>query len=141
MQPNAAMFLFVAAAVVAVFAFLSIAVWTGAQAQERKTRDRYALLKALAEQPGENAQRVLETLREQERSELERKDAEQQRGYVIGGLATLASGLGISVMVGAMAPERGAWTAGLIPLLVGVVLTGAGLARRRPAGPDASRKA
>jgi Flp pilus assembly protein TadB len=140
MQPNAAMFLFIAAVVVAVFAFLSIAAWTGAQSQERKARDRYALLKVLAEQPGENAQRVLEALREQEREERQRKETEEQRGYVIGGLATIASGIGISVMVATLAARPGAWTVGLIPLLVGVVLTGAGLARRRPTAGDDTRQ-
>ncbi len=62
MQPNAAMFLMIAAGLVAFFAFLSIASWSAAQAKERRERDRYALLKAVAEQPGEGALRVLEAL-------------------------------------------------------------------------------
>ncbi len=140
MQPNAAMFLFIAAVVVAVFAFLSIAVWTGAQSQERKARDRYALLKALAEQPGENALRVLETLREQEGEERLRKDSEEQRGFVVGGLSSIAAGVGISAMVWTMTAKPGTWTVGLIPLLVGVVLTAAGLARKRTAPSDSTRQ-
>ena len=60
---NAAMFLFLAAAVVAVFAFCSIVVWVTTPSRERQARDRIALLKAVAENPGENARLVLELLR------------------------------------------------------------------------------
>ena len=67
MPLNAAMFLFLAATVVAVFAFLSIAVWVTAPAQERRARERMQLLKSVAEQPGENASRVLDMLREEDR--------------------------------------------------------------------------
>ena len=83
---------------------------------------------------------MLEALRDQERQELFRKESEERRGYIIGGLATVASGIGISVMIGTLAATPGTWTVGLIPLLVGVVLTGAGLTRRPPTAPDGTRQ-
>ena len=135
MSTNAALFLFVAAAVVAVFAFLSVAVWVGSQAQERKARDRYALLKTLAEQQGEGAQRVLELLREQEARQARRKEQEERKGYLVGGLVTSAVGLALAVMLDTVGTRPGIWTIGLIPLLIGAVLTGFGVFMRPDRGP------
>ena len=96
---GAAMFGFLAAASVAVFAFLSIVIWVQAQAAERKTRDRFSLLKALAENPGENAQRVLAYLREEEQAKLARKGADERKGFMVGGLVCMACGIGLWVMM------------------------------------------
>ncbi|HVO09120.1 MAG TPA: DUF6249 domain-containing protein [Vicinamibacteria bacterium] len=127
-----AMVVMIAAAVVAFFAFLSISTWTAAQSRERRDRDRYALLKAVAEQPGDNAQRVLEALRDQERQEAVRKQQEERRGYLVGGLVLLAVGTGLSVMLAAVSEEPHMWTVGLIMLLIGLVLTAVGMAMRPP---------
>jgi len=127
-----AMVVMIAAAVVAFFAFLSISTWTAAQSRERRDRDRYALLKAVAEQPGDNAQRVLEALRDQERQEAVRKQQEERRGYLVGGLVLLAVGTGLSVMLAAISEEPHMWTVGLIMLLIGLVLTAVGMAMRPP---------
>jgi hypothetical protein len=118
------MFLFLAAGAVALFAFLSVAVWVGAQAQERKARDRFALLKSVAENPGENGQKVLDLLRDQEEKETARREREERRAYVVGGLCSLASGVGLSLMFLALTnAKHGIWAVGLIPLFVGIVLT------------------
>jgi hypothetical protein len=127
MSTNAALFLCLAACAVGLFAFLSVATWVGTHAQERKERDRMALLKTLAEHPGDSAMRVLEMLREQERERRERKDLEERKGYLIGGATVIAVGVGLGVMLAALDPKAGTWTVGLIPGLIGVVLTVAGL--------------
>ncbi len=117
MKPmDAAVFGLLAAASVAVFAFLSIVVWVQAQAAERKTRDRFALLKALAENPGENAQRVLAYLREEEQGKLARKAVEERKGFMVGGMVCIACGIGLWVMI----PT--ALGVGLLVFLVGVAL-------------------
>jgi len=121
------LFLFLAAGAVALFTFLSVAAWSGAQADERKARDRFALLKTLAESPGENAQRVLDMLREQEERERARKEREERKGYFLGGPIVLACGIGLSVMVTTLGNRPGLWTVGLIPMLIGLVLITAGL--------------
>ena len=127
MGEKAALFLFLAATVVAVFAFLSVAVWVSAPSRERWQRDKLALLKTLAEQPGENAVRVLEMLREQDRIKEERRLAEERKGYLMGGLITIPVGLVLVKVIGIF---------GYIPLAVGVVLLGfgvfSGLQARRP---------
>jgi hypothetical protein len=127
---------------VAVFAFLSVAVWVGTQFQDRKARDRFALLKTLAEQPGENAQRVLAMLREQEERQAARRESQERRTYLIGGLTSLAAGVGLSVMMAALSPKPGVWTVGLLVMLIGVVLTSFGVSTRLGGwsgdGPDRS---
>jgi len=123
-------FLFLAAASVALFAFLSIAAFAGTHAQERKERDRFALLKSLAEQPTESAQKVIDLLREQEEQARVKKEREERRGFFIGGLVLVAVGVGLTVMLLALAGKEGVWTVGLIPFLIGVVLTSIGVFSR-----------
>jgi hypothetical protein len=135
MSTNAALFLFLAAGAVAMFAFVSIATWVGTQSIERKARDRFALLKTLAETPGENAAQVLQMLRDQEERQAAFKAAQERRGFLIGGLACIASGAGLAVMLTALGGKSGAWTVGLIPLLIGLALVPFGLSRGLGGGP------
>jgi hypothetical protein len=137
MQPNAALFLFLAAAVVAVFAFCSIVVWVSTPARERQARDRLALLKTLAERPGENAAQILELLRREDEKRAERRERDEKSGYIIGGLIVMAVGGGLGAML-AILDNRGEWSVALIPFLIGCVLLGAGLFKYRGAG--SSRK-
>jgi hypothetical protein len=130
MQQNVAMFLFLAAVVVAVFAFLSIVAWVSAPSREREVRDRLALLKTLAEQPGENAARILAMLREQDEKRMLKREREERRGWITGGLTVMAAGAGMGVMLGVLG-DRGAWTLGLIPFLIGCVIFGTGIFAHR----------
>jgi hypothetical protein len=124
-------FVFLAAVAVSVFAFLSVAVWVQGQASERKARDRFALLKALAENPGENAQRVLAYLGEEERGKLARREAEERRGFQVGGLVCMASGIGLWVLTSVIG-------VGLLVFLVGAALLPFGLPGRRSGQPGRS---
>jgi hypothetical protein len=122
------LFLFLAAAVVAVFPFCSIALWVTTPARERETRDRLALLKTLAEQPGENARQVLDVLREEEGRNAERRAREERRGWIVAGLIVMAVGAGVGVTLEILSTTGGrVWAVGLIPFLIGCVLLGAGL--------------
>jgi len=87
---NVAMFLFLGAAVVAVFAFCSIVVWVSVPLRERQARERLALLQALAQNPGENALRVLEFLREEDARRAANRARQDRRGWVAGGLIMMA---------------------------------------------------
>src|SRR6516162_5296927 len=118
MQFNAAIFLFLAAAVIAVFAFASIVVWVSTPARERQARDRLALLKTLAENPGEHARQVLDLLREEDEAPARKKEREEQKGWIAGGLIVIAVGVGLGVML-VILGDRGDWTVALIPFLIG----------------------
>jgi hypothetical protein len=126
MPTNAALFLFLAAAVIAVFAFSSIVAWVSTPARERQARDRLALLKTLAEHPDEHARQVLDFLREEDEIRAKKKEREDQRGWIVGGLIVIAVGVGLGVML-VILGDRGVWSVALIPFLIGCVLLGTGM--------------
>jgi hypothetical protein len=130
MPANAALFLFLAAAVVSVFAFCSIVVWVTFPARERQARDRAALLKTLAEQPGDNARQILDMLREEDARRIARKAREERQGWISGGVCTIAVGVALGVMTAVLDTKGGTWSVGLIPLLIGLALLGVGLSRK-----------
>ena len=139
-QFNAAIFLFLAAAVIAVFAFASIVVWVSTPARERQARDRLALLKTLAENPTEQAREVLDLLRQEDALRRERREREERKGWIVGGLVTMSVGIGLGLML-ALVGDRDSWNVALgvslIPFLIGCVLLGVGLlSRRRVVRPD-----
>jgi Flp pilus assembly protein TadB len=136
MSLSSALFLFLAAAVVAVFAFCSIVVWITTPSRERQVRDRLALLKTLAEQPGENAVQILAMLRAEDQQRIERRDREQRSGYILGGLILLAVGAGLGIMLAVLDNGGGSWSVALIPFLIGAVLLGAGLFQNPAARPS-----
>jgi hypothetical protein len=128
MPVNAALFLFLAAIVVSVFAFLSIAVWVTAPSKERQARDRFALLKTLAEQPGENAVRILDILQKEDQARAAKRARDERRSWTDSGVILIAVGLGLAGML-LLHGDRGDWSVGLIPLLLGLAMILIGLFR------------
>jgi ABC-type multidrug transport system fused ATPase/permease subunit len=140
-------FAWLTAVPVAVFAWFSVSHWINARTAERKDRERNALLRHLAGQPAEGARLVLEKMREDE--EQARKDAaaqadacrqlkEQNDRDVAAralpfGVIVVAASIGLSIFLYSVTDDddKGVWTLGLIPLLVGLVITGGALYRRR----------
>jgi hypothetical protein len=128
MPVNAAFFLFLAAIVVSVFAFLSLVAWVTAPSKERLARDRFALLKTLAELPGENAARVLDILQQDDQASKAKAARNERRSWVDGGIILIAVGVALTVMLIAHGGS-GVWSVGLIPLLLGVAMLLIGLFR------------
>jgi hypothetical protein len=128
MPVNAALFLFLAAIVVSVFAFLSVAAWVNAPSKERQARDRFALLKTLAEQPGENAVRILDILQKEDQARAAKKARDERRSWTDSGIILIAIGLGLAGML-LILGDRGDWSVGLIPLLLGLATILIGLFR------------
>lgn len=128
MPVNAALFLFLAAIVVSVFALLSVAVWVTAPSKERQARDRFALLKTLAEQPGENAVRILDILQKEDQARAAKKARDERRSWTDSGIILIAIGLGLAGML-LIHGDRGDWSVGLIPLLLGLATILIGLFR------------
>jgi hypothetical protein len=128
MPVNAALFLFLAAIVVSVFAFLSIAAWVTAPSKERQARDRFALLKTLAEQPGENAVRILDILQKEDQARAAKSARDERRSWTDSGIILIAVGLGLAGML-LVHGDRGDWSVGLIPLLLGLAMILIGLFR------------
>ncbi len=111
-------FLVLSVLILAVFSFLSVAVWSDNRRREREAYYRAEALKRIVE--GSAGAVAVDCLREQERIE-----ARQRRERLrIGGLVTTAASLPFTVFVYvATMPNRpGAWTLGLIPLCAGLAL-------------------
>jgi hypothetical protein len=91
-------------------------------------RDRFALLKTLAELPGENAARVLDILQKEDLERIAKRGRDERRGWVEGGIILIAIGLGLAGML--MVPgDSGDWSVGLIPLLLGTAMILIGISR------------
>ena len=125
MTDDVAMFLFLAAGSVALFAFLSVAHWVSTHSAERMALERMALFRKLAETPVDAAAIVLAQLREDDarREHQERIKAQRnRRDSRQGGLVVLAVGIGLSIFLKAVAPEDAVWTLGIMLMLIGIVL-------------------
>lgn len=121
---------------VALFTFLSIAVWSEERRKERESYYRSEMLKKLLEQPGAAADRVLEMMREEELRAAEKR----REGRLLGGLVTMAAGVGLSVFLWAIETSEPVWLVGVISFLIGAVIFGFSFFSARPAVPGATSR-
>jgi Flp pilus assembly protein TadB len=112
--------LFLSIVSVAMFSFVGVAVWSRERRREREAYYRSETLRKIAETQGAGGNSAIEFLREDERYAARRRG----EGQKLGGLITLAVGIGMMVFIKAV--DRGdpdpAYLVGLIPLLIGVAL-------------------
>ena len=122
--------LFLSFCVVAVFSFISVAVWAGTRHQERKDFYRGEMLKKLSE-TGPAA--VIEYLREEERQD-ERRRAEhrarEREGLRLAGLILVAVGGTMMIAMYYVIREVPVYLFGLIPLGLGLVFLVSQIGRR-----------
>jgi hypothetical protein len=104
-------------ATLAVFSWLAVDTWSENRRKEREAFYRSDTLRKIAETQG-GAPAALEYLREEERIAQKRR----REGLKIGGLITIAAGIGIAVFLNAFLPDRPLYFLGLIPLLIGLAL-------------------
>jgi Domain of unknown function (DUF6249) len=112
------MALFLAVGAIALFLFLAVASWSDARRREREAYYKSEALKKLAEMQGAGATAALEIMREEDRIAERRR----REGLRLGGLITLAVGIGMMVFLRAVEHSEPAYLVGLIPLLIGVAL-------------------
>ena len=103
---------------IAVFSFLSVAVWSDARRKEREEYYKNETLKKIAESSGEGAQAAIELLREQNRTVTKRR----LEGMKLGGLITAVVGIGVMALLHGLVNDEPVYLAGLIPLLIGLAL-------------------
>jgi hypothetical protein len=115
------MFLFLSVAAVALFSFVSITTWADARRKEREAYYKSEVLKKIAETQGPTGNAALDYLREEEKIAVRR----QREGLKLGGLITIAVGIGLMLLFGGVVDRdnRGVIFVGALPLLIGVALT------------------
>ena len=97
--------LFLSVAAVAVFSFIGVAAWSDSRRKERKAYYRSETLKKLAEAQGTGASSAVELVKEEERIALQRR----LEGQKLGGLITVAVGIGLMVFLKAVDNDRPAF--------------------------------
>lgn len=103
---------------IAFFSFLAVALWARNRQRERESYYRNETIKKIAEAQEPSANAALELFREQEKIYAGRR----REGLKLGGLVTVAIGLGFIPLMWTVHPDHPAYLAGLIPLLIGLAL-------------------
>jgi ferric-dicitrate binding protein FerR (iron transport regulator) len=105
------LFLFLSVASVALFSFVAVASWADARRREREAYYKSETLKKIAEAQGAGASSAIEFLHE------ETKHAAQRRreGLKLGGLVTIAVGIGLLIFLRAIANDEPAFLSDLFP--------------------------
>jgi len=117
------LFVFLGIGSIALFSFLAVATWSGERRREREAYYRNETIRKIAESQGAGNANAMELLREEDRIATRRR----REGQQLGGLITMAVGIGIMVFLGAITAKEGphpepVYLVGLIPLLIGLAL-------------------
>lgn len=115
---------FLAVGAAGVFTVASVATWAGARGAERESLYRHELIKKIAEQPPDAAERVMRFIREEEETKEARKRAEARFGLQLGGTITFTVGVVLTIFLWYIVEDPGkpVWIVGFFPLAIGVVL-------------------
>ena len=118
--------IFLAAGAISFFAFMSVLHWSHTTAAERRTTERYALLRQIAERPAESAKLVIDLLREEDErleAKARQKLVKARQDTILGGWILIAIGIGMAVMMSSLADDQpNLWTIGLLPGSIGVAM-------------------
>lgn len=112
------LFMFLSVGAIALFSFVAVATWSESRRREREAYYRSETLKKIAETQGAGGSAALEFLREEEKNASHRR----REGIKLGGLITVAVGIGFIVFLAAEERREPAYLVGLIPLFVGLAL-------------------
>jgi len=117
MNAGVALFFFLSIGALALFAFLSVATYSGIRQAERESYYKAEMMKKIAEVGGERNP-ALEYLREQERIAAMKRLG----GYRLGGLFNVGTGIGLMIFLHALVRTKPVYLCGTIILFVGLAL-------------------
>lgn len=113
---------FLAVGAAGLFTLLSVGAWAGSRASERRELYKNELIKKLAEQPPDAAERVMQFMREEEERKIQRRRADARAAWRLGGVILIVVGLILTVFLQQIAPGEPVWIIGVFPLGIGGVL-------------------
>ena len=131
-------FLIPVVTIIAVFTFVSIATWSENRRKERAEYYRNETYQKMLQGSEEGAEAVRQLIREDEARRERRRKQGLELGLKMGGLITLAAGLGLAVFLYYLVDDDPVYLVGLIPALIGLVLAAFGFFVKVPtegAGP------
>jgi Flp pilus assembly protein TadB len=115
---NMPLFLFLSVVSVALFSCIAVAVWSRERRREREAYYRSEILRKIADTQGAGSSSAVEFVREEEKNARRR----HREGQKLGGLITVAVGIGMMVFIIALDRGYPVGIVGLIPLFIGVAL-------------------
>ena len=112
-------------ALVAVFTFVSIAVWSENRSKEREAFHRHETYRRLLERNGGGADEVAALIRQHDEQERLRQEVKAAGGLKLGGLITTAVGISLMVFLYFLNADSDGpiYLVGLVPLAVGLVIS------------------
>ena len=117
-------FLIPIVAVICVFTFVSIETWSENRRKEREAYYKNETLQKMLDGSPESAETVRQLVREEEEQLERRRLISRKQGLLLGGSITAAVGLGLGIFLYPLAPKgEPVFLVGVMPLLIGVVLT------------------
>ena len=105
--------------IIAVFTFVAIAAWSENRRRERETFHRHETYRKMMDHPGESTDAVLQLMRHRESQEQRRRI----EGLRLGGMITFVAGIGALILLYFLVPDEPVYLAGIIPALIGLVLS------------------
>jgi hypothetical protein len=120
---------------VCVFTFVAVVSWADNRRRERESFHRHETYRKMIEHSDQNSQQVLALMREEEARAARRA----REGLILAGLITTATGIGCVIFFGGIVQsDRPIYLIGVIPLLVGIVLSVYGYFMAPRPGPSGS---
>jgi hypothetical protein len=119
-RPETMVFVFLAVGAIALFSFLSVSSYVEARRKERDAYYKNETVRRLTESQGAGAEAAIGLLREEDRLWARRR----LEGIKLGGLATMAAGIGLMIFLGVAVDDNHPLgiAIGSIPFLVGAAL-------------------
>ena len=105
----------------------AVGAWSESRRKEREAYYRHETYQKMLEGSEGSAEAVRELMREEERLDQKRRVEGLELGLKLGGPITLVAGAGLAVFLYFLVDDEPVYLVGLIPLLVGLVMTAYGL--------------
>ena len=116
-------FLIPVVALICVFTFVAVATWSENRRKEREAFYRSETHQKMLDGTPESAEAVRALIREEEERRERRRAESLRMGLKLGGLVTMMAGLGLGVFLYYLVDDEPVYLVGLVPFLIGVVLT------------------